>query len=83
MSEIYYLIFWGLLAIGTEVYLKLKVIDDDGVSSSSDDDSKAMSKQYAEYSNKQKASYRTFSRCCYIILPLFVYCFINIALIFG
>lgn len=83
MFEKYYLIFWALLAIGTEVYLKLKVIDNDGVSSSSDDDSKAMTKQYAEYYNKKNKSYRNFSRCCYILLPLLVYGFMHIALIFG
>lgn len=83
MFDKYYLIFWAVLAIGTEVYLKHKVIDHDGFSSSSDDESKAMTKQYAEYFNKRNASYRNFSRCCYILLPPLVYGFMNIALIFG
>lgn len=74
----YLLITWLLLAIVCEVYIKYRLVDNDGHTEKNDDESKALVKQHAYYFNKDMAASRRFVRALYVFGPLLL-----ISAIFG
>lgn len=65
----YFLAGWAAQIIFCEVYMSFTVKDSDGETSWPDDDSKALSKQHAEYSNVANMVKRRAIRVTYLVMP--------------
>lgn len=71
-----FLIGWAIIAVLCEIYLHRAVVDSSGETPWSDDDSKAMARQYAKYDNDANSAKRRSFRVTYIMVPALVAFFI-------